>query len=88
MSHGFKTGCEMESGDPGYYMEPGFDWSKVHTKALLDLRISQCARENPDFHAKIIEVLATREHVPNKIEAKAMRQQLAKAQKNMTKHGR
>lgn len=82
MSHGFKTGYALESGEAGYYMSPDFDWSKIHTKALLDLRISEAARNDPAFHAKIKEVLATREHIPTKAEAKAKRQQIAKAKKH------
>ena len=73
------------------------DFSKEHTKQLLELKrlvnisISEeihCFSYNravyttQDFFLKLKEELATREHVPNKDEAKILRQEKAKEKRN------
>lgn len=75
-------------------LRPDYDWNEWHTKQLLDMRQYYRAyfentprdiRETALFdllQKRIREVLATREHVLNKLERKAARQAKAKAQRN------
>ena len=56
---------------------------KLHTRQLLSMRYQQGWDDYaPDFtEEQLKEVLATREHIPNKIEARKIRQEKAKNKK-------
>jgi len=86
MSRGYETGLtRLEADDFSLlemFMSPAFDWETLSTEQLLDLRISEMARENPALYLRVRDVLATRPHIPNKPERKVARQQLAKQQRN------
>lgn len=69
----------FDSVDPQWF-NPSFDWSGYHTKQLLDMRIAY--REHPVLLKIIKGVLATRPHIPNKKEAKVLRQKRAHSQRN------
>lgn len=75
-------------------LEPDYDWGQFHTKQLLNMRhyYNEYFEPTPKevrgirlteaVQTRLREVLATREHVPNKLERKAERQAKAKAQRN------
>lgn len=84
MSSGFGTGYELYSlGDAEQFL-PNIKESlaKLHTRALMDLRISALGRHDPEFNALIKEELSTREHIPNKMERRISRQQKMKERQN------
>ena len=63
-------------------------WLKtLHTRQLMNMRYSTYysvpdGLTHDDTHAMIVDELNTREHVPNKIEAKRIRQDRAKQSKS------
>lgn len=76
---------DLSSEDEPSYTErmmlrEDYNWDQHNTRELLDMRITYMSNWN--LYQRIKEVLATRPHIPNKIEAKALRQQKAKAQRN------
>ena len=70
--------------DLAWILNPVIDWDSMHTRYLLGVLNTLRAQEGGfgvdlSLHIeKMKEVLATREHIPNKIEAKAARQAKAK----------
>lgn len=89
----FKTGYELtgNAGDDDSwkkFLSPSYPWYNLSTPELMDLRISQAARENADLHAAVVKVLATREHIPNKEERDEKRMKVMKAKKNSSKKPR
>ena len=70
--------------DFAWILNPVTDWDSMHTKYLLGELRTLRAQESGfgidlSLHIeKMKEVLATREHIPNKVEAKAARQARAK----------
>jgi hypothetical protein len=85
MSRGYETGLTRMAADDldqlEVFMSPAFDWERLSTVQLMDLRISEMARTHPQLHLRVRDVLATREHIPTKAERKAARQALAKEQR-------
>lgn len=63
-------------------LQPGYDFSQHHTKELLLFLRSQMGREIKELNTLLKNELAKREHIPNKIQAKEIRKQKAKQQKN------
>lgn len=63
-------------------LQPNYDFSKHHTRELLMFLRSEMGREIKELNTILKTELSKREHVPNKIQAKQIRQQKAKQQKN------
>lgn len=78
----------LEYYDPDYnydyvdpeWLKPDFDWSKFHTKQLLEMRIAY--NGHSALYNIIKKVLSNRPHIPNKVESKIIRQKKAKSQRN------
>lgn len=65
-----------------YMLDPKYDFSGHSTLELLGILRSQAGREVPGLREVLKKVLATRPNIPTKAQARAARQEKAKAQRN------
>lgn len=82
---------QLEEREMLKMLQPDYDWSKHHTRELLEMK-NWCHHGDyweesintlrKKVHARMKEILATREHIPTKAETKALRKEKANYQKN------